>query len=75
MSECPDGAVLYILFKIEDLGISLCKGLLDSPKHINSQWKTLPMGQVPVVKIYNSKFWLLLHASVRIWTMKIGIRF
>ena len=43
-----DGAILYILFKIEDLGINLCKGLLDSPKHIDSQWKTLSMRQVPV---------------------------
>ena len=40
----------YILFKTEEMGINLCKGLLDSPKHINSQWKTLSMRQVPVEK-------------------------
>ena len=46
------------LFKIEDLGIHFCKGLLDSPKHINSQWKTLSMRQVPVA--YYTEFYILL---------------
>ena len=39
----------FILFKIEDLGINLCKGLLDSQKHINSQWTMLSVRQVPVI--------------------------
>ena len=48
MQSSVDGAILCILFKIEDLGINLCKGQLHSPKHINSQWKALSMRQVPV---------------------------
>ena len=47
-----DGANLYILFKIEDFGINLYKGLLDSPKHINSQWKALSMCQVRVIRSF-----------------------
>ena len=45
-----DGAILYILFKIEELGINLYKGLLDSSKHINSQRKTLCMCLASVIR-------------------------
>ena len=37
MKSLVNEAISYVLFKIEDLGINGCKGILDSPKHINSQ--------------------------------------
>ena len=36
-----DGAILYVLFKIEDLSINLRKALLDSPKHKQSVKNTV----------------------------------
>ena len=49
----------YILYIIEDLGLKCCRGmdgLLDSPKHTNSQRKTLSMRQMPVNKSLINNF-------------------
>ena len=51
-SKC--GVILYILFKTEDLGINLCKGLSESPKHINSQCNTLSMRYLWVIAKYTT---------------------
>ena len=46
----------HIVYLIEDLGINLCRGLPDSPKHTDSQWKTLSMCQVPVGQLCNATY-------------------
>ena len=47
-----DGQAQHGLDSAKNLGLKFCRGLLDSPKHMDSQRKALSLRQVPVIVLY-----------------------